>query len=87
MEVLDFDGVLNGDVDDSDLNGVHPLRDACYPIVSANGDQPESDRFVERFGSDFDGVFHTFHIFDGDAAGADRHGGNEINIFAFYSPY
>jgi hypothetical protein len=85
VEVLNFHGVLDGDIDYGNLNGIYPLSDAHDPIIAADGREAKGDRFIKGFGGYFNRVFDAIHVLDGDAARTDRHDEKEFTIFAFYS--
>jgi hypothetical protein len=71
------------DVYDRYFDDIQALGDAHNPVVAAHGHETEGDSFIEGFGGDFDGVLNTIHIFDGDAAGADRHNGMNLAYSLF----
>ncbi len=87
VEILEFHGMLDGDVHDRDFDDIHPLGDAHDPIIATNGDKAESYSFIESFCRDFDSVSDAIHIANGDAARAHRHNGRKLIIFAFSSPH
>jgi len=74
LKVHDADGVLDGDVDGRDADGVEAFGDAGDPVFAAEGGEAESDGFIERRGGDLDSVFDSAHVLNGDAAGFYGHG-------------
>jgi hypothetical protein len=55
------------------------------PTALADRLEPQRDRFVEAFSSDFGAVLDPFGIADGDAAGTDCHR-RRVAYFALSSP-
>ena len=68
MERPEFHGVLDRRIPRQDAD-CEVLADIFDPATLANRSQPECDRFVKAFGSDFGAVLDSFGIADGDAAG------------------
>ena len=81
MECPEFNAVL-----DRRIPGQNPnceiLPDVLGPTALADSPEPERDRLIKAFGSDFGRVLDSFGIPDGDAAGTERH-----RRRVAYSPY
>ena len=62
--------------------------DSCDPLVALKLFEAERDGFEERRGGDFDGVGDAFHVGNGDATGADFHGGRvSYSLFVRHGVY
>jgi hypothetical protein len=67
MKCKEFDGVLDGRISRQDADR-EVLADILYPAGLTDCPQPERNRFIEGFGSNFSSVLNAFEIADGDAA-------------------
>src|SRR5260370_585358 len=87
MECTEFYCVLDGCISRQHAD-CKVLADVFNPTALANRTEPERDRFIEAFGSDFGTVIDSFSISDSYAACAERHNGRvAYSLYIRYAPW
>jgi hypothetical protein len=87
-EILHFDFMLDSWLLDKNRHGCKSLTNFAYPVIFLQGSKSSGNRFIERFGSDIDGMLNFLDVSERNCAWSQNHEGRlAYSLFIRHRPY